>query len=149
MARAGRYWRLRFVSCTWRFISCLARRLGRTGAGPCLPGRFLLAAAPTHADRGKGPHSNVVRVGVAIYRAEGALGTDAQEGREPVGESLTPAEAEWRHGLRDGVFCDASDDLFLAVREGLSYPTFAVWNITEKPSVTLKIVRLSSRGRDE
>jgi len=86
---------------------------------------------------------------VAIYRAEGALGTDAQEGREPVGESLTPAEAEWRNGLRDGVFCDASDDPFFAVREGLSYPTFAVWNVTEKPSVTLKIVRLSSRGRDK
>jgi len=80
-----------------------------------------------------------------IYRAEGALGTDAQEGRKTVGESLTPAEAERRDSVRDGVFCDASDDPLFAVREGLSHPTFAVWNIAEKPSVTLKIVRLSSR----
>lgn len=80
-----------------------------------------------------------------IYRTEGALGTDAQEGCEAVGDSLTPAEAEWRDGVRDGILCDASDDLFFAVREGLSYPTFAVWNVAEKPSVTLKIVRLSSR----
>ena len=84
-----------------------------------------------------------------IYRAEGALGTDAQDRCETVGESLTPAETERRDGVRDGVFCDASDDLFFAVREGLSYPTFTVWNVAEKPSVSLKIVRLSSRGRDK
>jgi hypothetical protein len=86
---------------------------------------------------------------VTIYRAEGALGTDAQDGRETVGEALAPAEAEWRNGVRDSIFCDASDDLLFAVREGLPYPTFAIWNITEKPSVTLKIVRLSSRGHDK
>lgn len=86
---------------------------------------------------------------MAIYGAKGALGTDAQDGRETVGEALTPAEAERRNGVRDGIFCDASDDLLFAVREGFPYPTFAVWNITEKPSVTLKIVRLSSRGHDK
>ena len=86
---------------------------------------------------------------MAICRAEGALGTDAQDRRESVGESLTPAEAERRNSVRDSVFCDASDDLFFAVWEGLSYPTFAVWNVAEKPSVTLKIARLSSRGHDK
>jgi hypothetical protein len=80
---------------------------------------------------------------MAIYRAEGALGADAQEGRETVGESLTPAEAHRRNGIRDRVFCDGSDDL--AVRKGLFYPAFVVWNVAEKPSVALEIIRLSSR----
>jgi len=80
---------------------------------------------------------------MAIYRAEGALGADAQEGRETVRESLTPAEAHRRNRIRDRVFCDGSDDL--AVRKGLFYPTFVVWNVAEKPSVALEIIRLSSR----
>ena len=77
-----------------------------------------------------------------IYRA-GALGTDAKDGCETVGESLTPAETNRRNGIRDCVFGDGSDNL--AVRKRLSYPTFAVWNVAEKPSVALEIIRLSSR----
>ncbi len=75
---------------------------------------------------------------MAICGAEGALGADAQEGRESVGELLTPAEVDRRNGLRDRVFGDGSD---LAVRKGLFYPTFVVWNVAEKPSVSLEIIR--------
>jgi len=64
---------------------------------------------------------------MAICGTEGALGADAQEGRETVGESLTPAEADRRNGARDRVFCDGSDSL--AVTKGLFYPTFVVWNV--------------------
>jgi hypothetical protein len=71
-----------------------------------------------------------------IHRAEGTLWTDAEKGREAVCESLTPAEADRRNGIGNGVFGDSSDDL--AVWKRLSYPTFAVWNVAEKPSVALK-----------
>jgi hypothetical protein len=109
-----------------------------------MPGRFLLAVISAHADRGQRPHANVIRVRTAaIYRAEGTLGTDAEKGREAVRESLTPAEADRRNGVRNGVFSDGSDDL--AVWKRLSYPTFTVWNVAEKPSVALRIVGLSRR----
>jgi hypothetical protein len=74
---------------------------------------------------------------MATCRAEGALGAHgAQERRETIGQSLTPAEAHRRNSIGDRGLCDGGDDL--AVRKGLSYPTFAVWNIAEEPSVALK-----------
>lgn len=74
---------------------------------------------------------------MATCRAEGALGAHGtQERRETISQSLTPAEAHGRNGIRDRVLCDSGDDL--AVRKGLSYPAFAVWNIAEKPSVALE-----------
>jgi hypothetical protein len=74
---------------------------------------------------------------MATRRAEGGLGAHgAQERREAISQSLAPAEAHRRNGIRDRVLCDGGDDL--AVRKGLSYPTFAVWNVAKEPSVALK-----------
>ena len=76
-----------------------------------------------------------------VYGTERTLAANAKKGREAVGESLTPAEADRRNGVRDCVFGDGSDDF--AVWKGLSHPTLVVWNVTEKPSVALGIIRLS------
>jgi hypothetical protein len=74
---------------------------------------------------------------MATCRAEGALGAHgAQERCETIGQSLTPAEAHGRNGIRDRVLCDGGDEL--AVRKGLSYPAVAVWNVAEEPSVALE-----------
>ena len=68
------------------------------------------------------------------------MGADAQDRKDVrrLVKLLTPAEADRRNGLRDRVFGDGSD---LAVRKGLFYPTFVVWNVAEKPSLSLEIIR--------
>ena len=74
---------------------------------------------------------------MAICRAEGALRTYcAQERRETIGQSLAPAEAHRRNGIRDCILCDGGDNL--AVRKGLPYPALTVWNVAEEPSVALE-----------
>ena len=74
---------------------------------------------------------------MAICGAEGALRANgAQERRETISQSLAPAEAHRRNGVRDCILCDGGDDL--AVRKGLPYPALTVWNVAEEPSVTLE-----------
>ena len=74
---------------------------------------------------------------MAICGAEGALRAHGtQERRETISQSLTPAEAHRRNGIRDRILCDGDNDL--AVRKGLSYPALTVWNVAEEPSVTLE-----------
>jgi hypothetical protein len=74
---------------------------------------------------------------MTISRAKGPLRAhSAQERCEAVSETLTPAEAERRNGVRDRVLGDSRDDV--AIRDGLSYPAFVIRNVAEEPSVALK-----------
>lgn len=79
---------------------------------------------------------------MATSRAEGAFRAHgAEEGGEAIRETLTPAEAYWRDGVRDGVLGDCGDDF--AVRKGVSHPAFAIRDVAEKPSVALCIIGVS------
>ena len=81
---------------------------------------------------------------MAIGRAEGAFGAyGAEEGGKAIGETLAPAEAYRRDGVRDSVLGDRGDDF--AVRKSVSHPPFAIRNVAEEPSVALYEFGVSSR----
>ena len=73
---------------------------------------------------------------MAIGRAKGAFGAHgAEEGGKAIGETLAPAEAHRRDGVRDSVLGNRGDDF--AVWKGISHPPFAIRDVAEEPSVAL------------
>ena len=69
--------------------------------------------------------------------AERALGAHgAQERCETISQSLAPAEAHRRNGIRYCILCDGDEDL--AVWKGLPDPALTVWNVAKEPSVALE-----------
>ena len=73
---------------------------------------------------------------MAICRAEGAFGAHgAEKGGKAIGETLAPAEAHRRDGVRDSVLGNRGDDF--AVWKGISHPPFAIRDVAEEPSVAL------------